>query len=282
MNTKSLEYTWTCEICKCSFRIRSELYKHRKVTDCGKKQKELGYVKGAEKRKGQVGYWKGKHLPSSTKSKISKAAVEHSYWEHRKRNPIIYESKIAGKLNLDSFWEKIVAERLDKLNVVWWRPKIAIPYYDKEGVKRSYCPDFYVEDFHCFIEVKSKYILDRQNKNGKIDWLKSNYDFIIWLESEEDCKNFSLSIKTFSEKPEKLDECFEHIQKEKKVTQRQKLLEERRKLLNEANIDFSSLGWVTKVAKLFGDISPRNARKYIEKNFPEFSKETYKRKSPTI
>ena len=289
---------WKCEICGNIFSTRAQLFQHRKETTCGIKQMELGHKKSGEAQKKQWldGKRCGHKCSEATKQKMSKAAIEHSYWEHRSREPIIYESKVAGKLNLDSYWELYVAQRLDLLNVKWYRPKVYLEYYTKDNKLRYYCPDFYVEDYNCFIEVKSPYILQRQNENGKIDYLKANYNFIIWLESEDTCKNFSLTKKDYNgDKPSILEENFIHKNRSnlrpklKAKNSKSKidtsnganidLYNKRKRLIEESNIDFLSFGWVEQVANLFG-ISHSKARKYIEKRFPEIK--TYKRKSPGV
>ncbi len=284
---------WKCEICGNIFNTRAKLFQHRKETTCSAKLVALGHKKTAEANKKQWAEGKrhGHKCSETAKQKMSKAAIEHSYWEHRSREPIIYESTVAGKLNLDSYWELYVAQRLDLLNVKWYRPKVYLEYYTKDNKLRYYCPDFYVEDYNCFIEVKSPYILQRQNENGKIDYLKSKYNFIIWLESEESCKNFNLTKKDYNgDKPSILEENFVHKTRSNKLKIEGKtkektsrvnidLYNKRKKLIEENNIDFSSFGWVEQVSNLFG-ISYSKTRKYIEKRFPEIK--TYKRKSPSV
>lgn len=268
-------------ICTCKF-----CNKTWKTTKGGLKNHE----KCCNKNPNRISGWrKGKHLSDEHKQKLSKKAIEHSYWEHRSRNPIIYESSIAGKMNLDSYWELAVAKRLDSMNVTWYRPKLSLEYFDNKGQKRYYCPDFFVKDYGCFIEVKSPYILKRQNANGKVDYIKSHYSFIQWIESEEECNTFVLQKKNYSGIPEKLVENFEHkvrikqISKEHKVDKRTyrddfiNLKNKRWTIIQKSNIDFTKFGWVKEISKLFG-IAENKAGKYIEKNFPDFYKNCYVRK----
>ena len=287
---------WECSACGEKFGTRKLLQVHKHETSCGQQIKKLGYKKRDEilRRKyanGELhGSFKGKHHTKSSKEKMSKKAVEHSYWEHRSRNPIIYESPIAGKMNLDSYWELTVAKRLDSMNVTWYRPKLSLGYIDNKGQKRYYCPDFFVKDYVCFLEVKSPYISKRQNVNGKIDYIKSHYDFIQWIESEEECNTFVLQNKNYSDLPEKLVENFEHkvrarqIAKENKVDKRTyrddfiNLKNKRWNIIQESNIDFTKYGWVKEIANLFG-IAENKAGKYIKKNFPDFYKNCYVRKN---
>jgi len=64
-----------------------------------------------------------------------------------------YESRIAGKVFLDSTWELEYVKYLDENNINWRRNKIKFPY-EKEGKVRYYIPDFYLIDTDEYIEVK--------------------------------------------------------------------------------------------------------------------------------
>ena len=282
---------WICNICNLKFDTRQLLFNHWKTTCCGDKRKKIGHMITAEKTKElwKAGKLKGHKCSEQTKQKMSAIAIENTYWQHRSKCPIVYINKKGEKLNLDSYWEKYVAERLDALNVNWYRPKIRIPYITNSNQERYYCPDFFVKDYGCFIEVKSPYISNRQNANGKIDFLKKTYDFIVWLETEEACKTFELEKKNFSGIPEKLVENFEHkvrarqIAKENKVDKRIyrgdfiNLKNKRWAIIQESNIDFTKYGWVKEIARLFG-IAENKAGEYIKKNFPDFYKNCYVRK----
>ena len=216
---------WECSVCGEKFETRRLLFAHKKETVCGEKAIKLGHEKLSQSisKLWKDGKLKGHTCSETTKQKLSEIATKQSYWEHRSRNPIIYESPIAGKLNLDSYWELTVAKRLDSMNVTWYRPKLSLEYIDNEGQKRYYCPDFFVKEYGCFIEVKSPYISKRQNKNGKIDYIKSHYDFIQWVESEEDCNTFVLQKKNYSDIPEKLVENFEHKVRAKRIAKEHKV-----------------------------------------------------------
>lgn len=202
-----------------------------------------------------------------------------------------YICKNGDTLKLDSEWESIVAKRLDDLNLNWYRPRIRIPYIDNNGIEKGYFPDFYVEDYKCFIEVKSPYISKRQNKNGKIDYLKSHYSFIFWIESELDCSTFELKNLHYNESVEKeVSDIIENykIKKDNEIKKRKtstlridKELEiERWNIIQNSNIDFQSFGWVKEISLLFG-IATNKSGKYIKFHYPEFYKTCYKRKSPT-
>ena len=184
---------WNCRFCQLNFKTRRKRDEHHKVCEdklisehaynysvidencpfCGrhftKKFSLTNHISLCDKNqdrdleklermcKAQQDYWdsdRGKERRSS----LSKNAIFNNFWEYRSKNPIIYESPIAGKVRLDSNWEKLVAERLDNLNIEWYRPRFMLPYIDDNGNEHNFIPDFYVKQFHCFIEVKSPFI----------------------------------------------------------------------------------------------------------------------------
>ena len=228
---------------------------------------------------------------TETKSKLSELAINNNFWKYRAENPILYESKFNGTIKLDSEWELIVAKRLDELNVNWYRPKIRIPYIDNQGYEKGYFPDFYVENYKCFVEVKAPYIAKRQNKNGKIDYLKSHYDFIFWIEDEELCNTFELHNMNYPYEVEKeVDDLIDKYKrkaeekKKKKIkneirksNMNKELEKERWKIIQQSNIDFQKFGWVIEISKLFG-VATNRGGKYIREHFPEFYKTCYVRK----
>ena len=67
---------------------------------------------------------------------------------------IAHNSPSAGLVFLDGTWEEKVAQHLDELCVEWNRNKKRFPYARPDGKASTYCPDFYVKDWDCFIEVK--------------------------------------------------------------------------------------------------------------------------------
>ena len=252
---KTSEYgTWLCKECNVVFNTRREMFEHNKHCPnkfwtgnhsipikketcpyCGNLYKS-GYglsnhitlcrlnpnynVKKHEKlSKAQNKLYnseKGKEL----RKKASERTVFNNFWEYRSKNPIIYESKFAGKVKLDSKWELIVAERLDSLGITWYRPRIRLPYYDLEGNEHGYYPDFYIKDYKCFNEVKSPFIANYQNSKNKIEYVKEHYKFVIWLESEEQCRTFILKEQNCNIIPPKLEYNIDSLikQKEEKHT----------------------------------------------------------------
>ena len=306
MNTKTAEWgRWTSH-CGIIFRTRKELFAHNKVcSECieflSKKQK-----RAAETRQKNWTPENSRRVSEAQKiaqsrpeviKKHSEATVFNNFWKYRSKNPILYESKIAGKIKLDSTWELEVAKRLDSLGVEWYRPRVRIPYLDSKGVEHGYFPDFYVKDYNCFIEVKSPFIAKYQNSDHKVEYLKSHYNFIKWIESEDACKTFELEDLHYNSSPEKDEEDINYwinIKKqkqkekshkynfgkkriEKETSQKAILRKTRWEIIQNSGIDFTKFGWVSQIAKLFG-IAGNKAGAYIKNNYPEFYKTCYVRK----
>lgn len=276
---KHLKGVWDASDCKCEFcgehfSRKCLLTQHLKLF-CEKnpnrdvKAYEEFHEKAVEHNK--------KIWTSEKRLEQSKKSVFNNFWEYRAKNPIIYESKY-GIVKLDSKWELLVAQRLDELNVEWYRPKCRLPYFDDKGVEHSYIPDFYVKTFNCFIEVKSKFIANWQKSINKVEYIKEHYKFVKWIETEDECSTFELQDLACDFVPERKDENIEYWLEKQKAQKEQKVqksrvninLEKQRwDLLQNSVIDFSKFGWVKEVAKLFGT-SENKAGVYVRKHYPEF------------
>lgn len=292
MKVKTAEYGHWKSHCGIIFRTRTELYSHNKeCLECIEWNSNK-YKRSGETRKNEWNEEKSKKA-SEIQKKVwqspelrkaqSEKAVFNNFWKYRTKNPIIYESKIAGKMKLDSKWELEVAKRLDELNVEWYRPRVRLPYLDSNGIEHGYFPDFYVKTFNCFIEVKSEFIASWQNSNNKCSYIKEHYKFVKWFETEEQCKTFVLQDLGCSFIPEKDEEDISYWieesnkNKQKVLSKKELLKEERWEIIQKSNIDFSKFGWVKELSALFG-ICENKAGKYIRDNYPEFYKTCYKRK----
>jgi hypothetical protein len=171
---------WTCPT--CNFHIHSQRERHVEICD--------GSGPGAHRRAANNGRgrdWnKGLKASEETGQKIS-AALKGKPWkakdpeteierrrkisEKMKNNPNAggyregpgvgkggwYESEIAGRVYLDSSFEKRVAQCLDKHSLQWERNKEKFPY-EYNGKRHFYTPDFVVNGM--FVEVKG-WISDR-------------------------------------------------------------------------------------------------------------------------
>lgn len=274
------------EQCFCEFCNREFGYKYAKslhLKTCKQNpNRDEEYSKRLSERNKRI-------ITKDFRELASKRTVFNNFWKYRAKNPIIYESPIAGKIKLDSKWEEHVAKRLDELQVEWYRPKCRLPYYDLDGIEHSYLPDFYVKTYNCFIEVKSPFISKWQNSQNKVSYVKEHYKFVRWLESENDCRIFELQDLKCNFIPEKDEddisywiEKLETLKKEKeKQKEKQKILRDNQKKQSEAlekeqyrlimeksDIDFSKFGWVGELSKLLNRPS-KYIRKHIPSMFPE-------------
>lgn len=90
-----------------------------------------------------------------------------------------YTSPIAGKVKLDGSWEVIVATYLDSQGVVWQRNKKRFSYIRMDGKKCTYQPDFWVETWGTFIEVKGY-----ETELDRCKWSQFTEPLLIWKKKE--------------------------------------------------------------------------------------------------
>ena len=103
--------------------------------------------------------WIGKKHSVEAREKMSKTRTKMYIdgWEASscgRAKKYTYTSSIAGKISVDGKWELGVVKHLDSLNIKWKRNTERFPYINPKGKKSTYCPDFYVYDWDCYIEVK--------------------------------------------------------------------------------------------------------------------------------
>lgn len=222
-----------------------------------------------------------KAVTKELREEASKRTVFNNFWKYRAKNPIIYESPIAGKIKLDSKWEELVAKRLDELQVEWYRPKCRLPYYDLDGIEHSYLPDFYVKTYNCFIEVKSPFISKWQNSQNKVSYVKEHYKFVKWLESEDACRLFELQDLKCSFIPEKDEdnisywiEKSEALKKERK--EKRRVLKEIQKKKSEAFRNEQKEKWgILKEAQKKKSEALRKERKEKQRILKEIQKKEF-------
>jgi hypothetical protein len=85
---------------------------------------------------------------------ISEKAVINHNSNNRFGTVVEYESPNQGTIKLRSKLEAEYAAFLDATNTDWLYESKSFPYLDKEGVRRTYTPDFYLPVEDKFIEVK--------------------------------------------------------------------------------------------------------------------------------
>jgi hypothetical protein len=113
-------------------------------------------------------------VSDETRKKISDAAKERVYTKERreklskkmkevaKDNPNYsfaknkyFKKEIINGFRMDSSWESIFANYLNKNNIKWIKNKKSFRYIF-ENEEHSYYPDFYLEDFNLYIEIKGQ------------------------------------------------------------------------------------------------------------------------------
>ena len=65
-----------------------------------------------------------------------------------------HNSLIAGKISVDGTWELKTAKYFDSLGVKWKRNTKRFKYINLEGKVSHYTPDFWIDDWDTYIEVK--------------------------------------------------------------------------------------------------------------------------------
>lgn len=129
------------------------------------------------------GSFTGKKHSKETRRKMSKqkAALYATGWE-----PICgrckkyeYISPIAGTIKVDGTWELKVAYYLDSLGVSWVRNKTRFQYVRPDGRTATYQPDFYVETWKSYLEIKGY-----ETELDRAKWSQFNEPLLVWKKKE--------------------------------------------------------------------------------------------------
>ena len=148
--------------------------------------------------------WTGKHLSEEHKQKISESNKGNTIYQdlsedkknemkQKLRNNMMikyqngfevkcgrapkyeYTSPIAGHIKIDGSWELKVAQYLDGQGYNWIRNKQRFDYINEENKYSTYCPDFYIIDFDCYIEVKGY-----KTKKYQCKWSQFTENLQVW------------------------------------------------------------------------------------------------------
>lgn len=113
--------------------------------------------------KGKVGTFKGKKHSEESKRKISLAKTINNKGGRCKW------FEVAGQ-KVQGTWEKNIAEFLEKQNIKWEKIKTNRHTftYILENKTRSYSPDFYLEDYNLYLEIKGYWWGNDKNKMAAI------------------------------------------------------------------------------------------------------------------
>jgi len=151
-----------------------------RVNKASEQQKEM-YATGK-----RIHHQLGKPLSSEQKSKISKShskMLEENEISNNFKHVKFYKQKniIGEEYSLRGKYELKMSQWLNDNKILWIR-KIYIQYI-KEGVEKTYVPDFYLPNFNLYIETKGYYsiidktkmslVLEQNNINVKMIFKKT-------------------------------------------------------------------------------------------------------------
>lgn len=90
-----------------------------------------------------------------------------------------YYSEVAGEVTLDGTWELETAKWLDKNKYNWKRNKNRFEYTHLNGNLRHYTPDFWVEEFDGYLEIKGY-----ETDLDRCKWSQFPDKLIVWKKKE--------------------------------------------------------------------------------------------------
>jgi hypothetical protein len=101
-----------------------------------------------------------------------------------------YDSPIAGRVWLESSWERQCAEIFDKHQVQWERPKTRFLWIDQDGKSHHYYPDFYLPCFDLYLDPKNPW---QQEKDAyKLARVRENHSIKLVILNKEEIKEEAL------------------------------------------------------------------------------------------
>lgn len=84
-----------------------------------------------------------------------------------------YESPIAGRVWLESSWERQCAEIFDSHNIKWERPKTRFLWKDETGKPHHYYPDFYLPNHDLYLDPKNPW--QQKKDRYKLEQVRQNH-----------------------------------------------------------------------------------------------------------
>lgn len=95
---------------------------------------------------------------NESRKKLSKIAKKRRFGGHTSKMKLYFEKSNGEVVYLQSSYEILAAEILEKLNIEWSRPD-PLPWIDNNGEDHLYYPDFKVNDI--FIDTKNDYLIKK-------------------------------------------------------------------------------------------------------------------------
>lgn len=120
-----------------------------------------------------------KQKEKKRREKISESMKNNPRGGGRRKNSGVgkgcwYESKIAGRVYLDSSYELAYAEYLDENNINWRRNTKEFSY-EYQGEERNYIPDFYLIREDKFVEIKGF-----KTEKDEIKWEHFPHELVVY------------------------------------------------------------------------------------------------------
>jgi ribosomal protein S14 len=104
---------------------------------------------------------------------ISEKAVINKNYKNIFGTPTFYESKENGLVKFRSKIEAKYATQLDEKGISWRYESAHFPYINKEGIRKTYTPDFFLPEENKYIEIKSSDLYDEDDEY-KVEWVKDH------------------------------------------------------------------------------------------------------------
>ena len=124
----------------------------------------------------------GKHMTNPKRNTCSKSCLDNI----RSKNGTLKKRISYRGFVFQSSWEVRIAEFLDQHDIKWTQPKKRLLWKDSINRKtRTYLPDFYLEEYDVFIDVKNPF--KQKTDADKIKHLKEQFNLFVGdLESTYD------------------------------------------------------------------------------------------------
>jgi hypothetical protein len=209
-------------------------------------------------------------IEKGRREKIRKSIIERysNGWEAKcgRTNKYDYYSDSAAHIKIDGTWELKTSIYLDSLKLNWKRNKIRFPYINKESKISTYCPDFYIEEWDSYLEIKGY-----ETDLDRLKWSQFKDKLIIWREPDlEKLGILSINIEKYEPSVGKRNRyprkyrTFEKYQDERKQQKQNKIL-----LIKESGITYKDNRWEEKLEGIIS-IKKKNIRRWLRDNYTEF------------
>lgn len=160
---------WICRKCNIIFRTRAERQKHRKECHPNSVAWNKGLTLATSeslrqaKKTLEEGYKSGRIKPTclskEARERLSKSTSAYlesiNYESHGRVKWYSCQNILGNVYKCQGLWEYNVAIKLNEMNILWERGKQIS--YIKNGITKTYNPDFYLPTTNEYLEVKGLY-----------------------------------------------------------------------------------------------------------------------------